>query len=106
MIPIRPGGAVVVEDAVDWIVLIERQVVKAQVAVDQGPIGCIHRHALVFFDNICERADQTAVVDDARQAFANPGTGLWPRHVLPQPAGGVRLDNPGVLLHEDLPNRA
>ena len=86
--------------------MIERQVVKAQVAVDQGPIGCIHRHALVFFDNICERADQTAVVDDARQGFANPGTGLWPRHVLPQPAGGVRLDNPGVLLHEDLPNRA
>src|SRR6516165_3292326 len=35
----------------------------------------------VFFDNICERADQTAVVDDARQAFANPGAGLRPRHV-------------------------
>jgi len=34
VIPIRPGGAVVVEDAVDCIVLIERQVVKAQVAVD------------------------------------------------------------------------
>ena len=32
--PIRPGGAVVVEDAVDCIGLIERQVVKAQVAVD------------------------------------------------------------------------
>src|SRR6516165_11287421 len=60
----------------------------------------------VFFDNICERADQTAVVDDARQAFANPGTGLRPRHVLPQPADGVRLDDPGVLLYENLPNRA
>jgi len=32
--PIRPGSAVVVEDAVDCIGLIERQVMKAQVAVD------------------------------------------------------------------------
>jgi hypothetical protein len=75
VVPIRPSGAAVVEDAVDCIGLIERQVVRAQVAVDKGPIGRIHRHALVFFDNVCERADQTAVVDDARQAFANPGAG-------------------------------
>jgi hypothetical protein len=45
------------------------------------------------------------VGDDARQAFANPRAGLRPRHVLPQPTGGVRLDNLGVLFHEDLPNR-
>ena len=41
-----------------------------------------------------------------RGAFANPGAGLRPRHLLPQPAGGVRLDDPGVLFDEDLPNRA
>jgi len=34
VVPIRPSGAVVVEDAVDCIGLTERQVMKAQVAVD------------------------------------------------------------------------
>ena len=34
VVPIRPSGAVVVEDAVDCIALIERQVMKAQIAVD------------------------------------------------------------------------
>ncbi len=106
MVPIRPGGAIVIEDAVDHVGLrIERQVVKAEVAVDQCMIAGIDRNSLIEVDDILQRVDQTVVVDDAREAFSDPGAGLRPGNAPWQPSRHVRFVDPDMLFGQDRADR-
>jgi hypothetical protein len=46
------------------------------------------------------------ISDDAGQAFADPGAGLRPGHLLRQPARRISLDDLGMLFRQDLSDRA
>ena len=66
LVPIRQVRAVVIEDAVDRVGLrIERDVVEAEIAMDEGTIRRTDRRLLVALDDLIERTDKTTIVDDA-----------------------------------------
>src|SRR5258708_1627504 len=71
----------------------------------EGAISRSDPHSLVAIDDLPQRPNQVVVGDDAWQAFADPGAGLWPGPAWRQPSGHVCLGNPGMMLGQDQPDR-
>ncbi len=70
---IGPDRSLVVKNPVDGVRLwVDRQIVKANVSMDQDQIGLLDADLRVGVHHRLRTRDQPRSVDNARQAIANP----------------------------------
>src|SRR5262249_6889806 len=102
MVPIRPGGALIVEDTEHcerlWV---DRDVVQADIAVDQHAIGVAHYELVVAVEQRVDFARKPSLGSYARNALAAPSARFRPQEPPRQPCATVCCGNARVLLSHD-----
>src|SRR5215468_1962045 len=103
MVPNRPGSALIVEDTEHcerlWV---DRDVVQADIAVDQHAIGVANRELVVAVEQRVDVARKPSLGGDARNALADPCARFRKQGPARQPCGSVCCRNARVLLNQDL----